>query len=155
MKDPTDVTKRIEARPIEGTFREASIRSELMDCESWPMVMSLSCVWVPVHGCQTEATIGLFLHKLYMSVSEAWRLSSAEREAEFARARKRAYGDCGSALKAWQQDNLYLSTQELQRDREEVPPWMPVMVPAAGLRVVPVILSCCSLGCLCQAWQFC
>lgn len=97
MKDPTEVTKRIEARPIEGTFGETSIRSELMDCESWPMVMSLSCVWVPVHGCQTEAAVGLFLHKLYMSVSEAWRLSCAEREAEFARARKRAYGDCGRA----------------------------------------------------------
>ena len=78
MKEPTEVTKRIEARPSEGPFGEASIRSELMVCESWPMVMSLSCVWVPMHGCQTEAIGGLFLHKLYMSVSEAWQLNGSD-----------------------------------------------------------------------------
>jgi hypothetical protein len=72
MKELTEVTKRMEARPSEGPLWGPSIRSELMVCESWPMVMSLSCVWVPVHVCQTEAVLGLFLHKLYMSVSEAW-----------------------------------------------------------------------------------
>jgi hypothetical protein len=74
MKELTEVTKRIEARPSERPPWELSTRSELMVCEAWPMVMSLSCVWVPMHGCQTEAAVRLFHHKLYMSVSEAWQL---------------------------------------------------------------------------------
>ena len=78
MKEPTEVTKRNEARPSEGPFWGASIRSELMVCKSWPMVMSLSCVWVPMHGCQTEEAVGLFLHKLYMSVSEAWQFNGLD-----------------------------------------------------------------------------
>jgi hypothetical protein len=78
IKELTEVTKRMEARPSEGPVWGLSIRSELMVCESWPMVMSLSCVWLPVHGCQTEAALGLFLHKLYMSVSEAWQLNGLD-----------------------------------------------------------------------------